>query len=246
MTADLTIGIDVKNSIAGFVLVDKYCRFIRTEMIPCKQPEKITKESMQQTLYTQIKKEWEFGGEQPLQTVVIHRDGRLFDTEEQGIAAATKRLKREKCLAENASVTVLEISKTSMIPVRLIQTRFDKERRQEAYSNPAIGTWYIPEPRTAYLCTTGAEFRNAGTSKPLCIRFISGDLSFEAALRDVFYLSTLAFTKPDYCSRLPITIKLLDNRLRDQASEYDENQDNEWEEDENEMNEVLQQELSQI
>ena len=135
-----------------------------------------------------------------------------------------------------------------MIPVRLIQTRFNESRNQEEYDNPAIGTWYTPDVQTGYLCTTGAEFRNQGTSKPLCVRLISGDLPFEAALRDVFYLSTLAFTKPDYCSRLPITTKLLDNRLRDQASEYDEdeNQNLEWEDGENELDDIIQQELSQI
>jgi hypothetical protein len=74
-------------------------------------------------------------------------------------------------------------------------------------------------------------------------------LAFEEALRDVFYLSTLAFTKPDFCSRLPVTTKLLDNRLRDQASEYDEDehQDLGWEDDEDEeLESIIRQELSQI
>lgn len=248
LAADLTIGIDVKNNLAGFVMVDKYCHYIRTEMIKCKQPEKLTQESVRQTIYDQVKKEWTFGGQQPLKVVVIHRDGRIFDTEEQGITDAVKRLKKEGCLTPNAIVTILEIAKTSMIPVRLIQARFNRSRNREEYDNPAIGTWYIPDAQTGYLCTTGAEFRSQGTSKPLCIRLISGDLPFEAALRDVFYLSTLAFTKPDYCSRLPITTKLLDNRLRDQASEYDEdeNQNLEWEDGANELDDIIQQELSQI
>lgn len=248
LNADLTIGIDVKNHLAGFVMVDKYCRFIRTEMVQSKQREKLTKESIQQTIYEQVKKEWEFAGKQPLKIVVVHRDGRIFDTEEQGIAAAEKRLKKEGCLTNDAVVTILEIAKTSMIPVRLIQPWFDRNRNQETYNNPAIGTCYIPDARTAYLCTTGAEFRTPGTSKPLCIRFVSGDLAFKEALRDVFYLSTLAFTKPDFCSRLPVTTKLLDNRLRDQASEYDEDEHQNlgWEDEEDELEDIIHQELSQI
>jgi hypothetical protein len=73
-------------------------------------------------------------------------------------------------------------------------------------------------------------------------------LVFEEALRDLFYLSTLAFTKPDFCSRLPITTKLLDNRLRDHASEYDEDEHQSlgWEDEDIELEDIIQQELSQI
>ncbi len=249
LNADLTIGIDVKNNLAGFVMVDKYCRYLRTEMVQSKQREKLTKESIQKTIYEQVKNEYQYNGNQPLKILVIHRDGRIFDTEEEGTTSAVKRLRKEGYLTNDASVTVLEIAKTSMIPVRLIQCWADQSKNQETYNNPAIGTCYMPDARTAYLCTTGAEFRTQGTSKPLCIRFISGELAFREALRDVFYLSTLAFTKPDFCSRLPITTKLLDNRLRDQASEYDEDEHQTigWDDDdENELEGIIQKELSQI
>ena len=248
LTADLTIGIDVKNHLAGFVMVDKYCRYLRTEMVSSKQHEKLTRDSIKQVIYEQVIAEWKFNGQQPLKTVVIHRDGRIFDTEEEGIAAAEKRLKKEAYLASDADITILEIAKTSMVPVRLIRPWIDRGTNQETYNNPSIGTWYMPDSQTSYLCTTGAEFRTPGTSRPLCVRFISGNLTFEAALRDVFYLSTLAFTKPDFCSRLPVTTKLLDNRLRDQASEYDEDEHQNigWEDEEEELDDIIQKELSQI
>ncbi len=248
LNADLTIGIDVKNHLAGFVMVDKYCRYLRTEMVQSKQHEKLTKDNIKQIIYEQVVEEWKFNKNQPLKTVVIHRDGRIFDTEEDGISTAEKRLKKEGYLANDATVTILEIAKTSMTPVRLIQPWFDRDRNRESYNNPAIGTWYLPETRLAYLCTTGSEFRTPGTSKPLCIRFVSGNLVFEEALRDLFYLSTLAFTKPDFCSRLPITTKLLDNRLRDHASEYDEDEHQSlgWEDEDNELDNIIQNELFQI
>ena len=249
LSADLTIGIDVKNHLAGFVMVDKYCRYLRTYMVHSKQHEKLTKDTIKQVIYDQVLEEWKFNNRVPLKSVVIHRDGRIFDTELEGIAAAEKRLKKDGYMISDASITILEIAKTSMIPVRLVKPWFDRQNNRDTFSNPSIGTCYIPDVATAYLCTTGAEFYIPGTSKPLCIRFISGDLAFEEALRDVFYLSTLAFTKPDFCSRLPVTTKLLDNRLRDQASEYDEDehQDLGWEDDEDEeLESIIRQELSQI
>lgn len=47
-------------------------------------------------------------------------------------------------------------------------------------------------------------------------------MSFEDCLEDIFYLTALAWTKPDDCSRYPITTKINDRRLGEDASEYDE------------------------
>jgi hypothetical protein len=41
-------------------------------------------------------------------------------------------------------------------------------------------------------------------------------------LSDLFKLTTLAFSKPDDCSRYPLTIKINDVKLSDAASDYDE------------------------
>lgn len=40
-------------------------------------------------------------------------------------------------------------------------------------------------------------------------------------MEDVFYLSNLTWTKPNDCSRDPITIRLTDRFLKDEATAYD-------------------------
>ncbi|MFM9949462.1 MAG: hypothetical protein ACKV1O_16110 [Saprospiraceae bacterium] len=246
LSADLTIGIDVKNNLAGFVFVDKLGHYIRSFLTESKQREKLTENCIKNVLLDQVKYEWELSGQNPFKSIVIHRDGRIFDTEERGIATAVNQLKKAGYLSSDGTVTILEIAKTSMVPIRILKTQFNQEKQRIDYTNPSIGTWFMPESKTAYLCTTGTEFRHPGTSNPLCVRYVSGEQPFEVVLRDVFYLSTLAFTKPDDCSRLPITTKLLDIRLRDQASEYDEEelQNSDWEE--SDLDEAIQNELSQI
>jgi hypothetical protein len=41
-------------------------------------------------------------------------------------------------------------------------------------------------------------------------------------LEDIYYLTALTWTKPDDGTRYPITVKLNDRRLSEDASEYDE------------------------
>jgi hypothetical protein len=46
-------------------------------------------------------------------------------------------------------------------------------------------------------------------------------MSFEEILEDLYYLSTLAYTKPDDCSRLPLTMRLTDRKINNLGSEFD-------------------------
>lgn len=41
-------------------------------------------------------------------------------------------------------------------------------------------------------------------------------------MEDIHYLTALTWTKPDDCSRYPITRRLNDRRLSEDVSEYDE------------------------
>ena len=47
-----------------------------------------------------------------------------------------------------------------------------------------------------------------------------GEFPFESALEDLFCL-TLPWTRPQDCTRYPITLKLNDRFLRAEAGEYD-------------------------
>jgi hypothetical protein len=87
-------------------------------------------------------------------------------------------------------------------------------------TNPIVGTYEILG-NDAFLATTGEPYRFVGTSNPLHITKVSGGMRFEDIIEDIFYLSNLTWTRIDFCSRLPISIKMTDIRLRKIAGEYD-------------------------
>src|SRR5579885_1220826 len=61
-----------------------------------------------------------------------------------------------------------------------------------------------------------------GTTKPLHVVKKSGPLTIEQCMEDVFYLSCLAWTRPEDCSRDPITTKLNDRWLGEEGAEQKE------------------------
>lgn len=217
--ADLTIGIDVKNNLAGFVFVDKFALNIRPDFEPVTKKEKLPTRVIFKKLYETIKKEAKLA---ELKNIVIHRDGRVFDTELKGIDHAINRLVEEQVLPADVFISIVEIPKNSFLSFRMFDNDGNANKKGVNDLNPEIGSYHFLNNEIAYICTTGKEFKHKGTSKPLLVKYISGEISFENILRDIFFLSTLAYTKPDDCSRLPLTIKILDIFLRDQASEYDE------------------------
>jgi argonaute-like protein implicated in RNA metabolism and viral defense len=161
-----------------------------------------------------------------IKDIVIHRDGRLFKQEKQGILQSLQILKKNGILPEDATINIIEIPKHSMIPFRL----FDILREDQALSdivdrgnvlNPEIGSWIKFNSKEAFLCTTGREFRHDGTSKPLYIKYESGSMKIEDILEDIYFLSCLAYTKPDDCSRFPLTIKITDRRINTLGSDFD-------------------------
>ena len=97
----------------------------------------------------------------------------------------------------------------------------EENDRPRRIDNPQVGQYYITGG-DAYLATTGLPFARPGTSKPLHIRYVVGGLPFKDCLEDIYRLSVLAWGRPDDCSRLPITIKMTDRALGEEATEYDE------------------------
>ncbi|MFD2146220.1 hypothetical protein [Mucilaginibacter antarcticus] len=121
----------------------------------------------------------------------------------------------------------MEIPKHAISPFRLFEVKKEYDMRQERIDNgcvlnPEIGSYVKINPKEAFLCTTGREFNHGGSSNPLYIKYSSGSMSMDAILQDIYFLSCLAYTKPDDCSRYPITIKITDRRINTLGSPYDE------------------------
>ena len=83
----------------------------------------------------------------------------------------------------------------------------------------------FPNSREGYLCATGYPFDREGTTvNPLHARKVFGPLAIEKCLHDIYRCTALAWSRPEDCARDPITIKLNDRRLLEDAGEYDEHE----------------------
>lgn len=223
--ADITIGIDVKNHTAGFVIAGDKGRKIRFDLdFDQAESEKISFKRMKKCSIKLLRDEMEYSYNE-VKNIVFHRDGRFYESERDGITDAIKYLKDTGVLPETATVSFIEIHKKSQAPFRLFEVvSHDLDRHQ--IWNPQIGFYYIANSNDAYLCSTGRAFakRRRGTVKPLQVRYLEGALPFEKCLEDIYFLTALAWTNPRDCSREPITIKLNDRHLGEEAGVYSLNE----------------------
>ncbi len=219
LEADLTIGIDVKNHTAGFTF------FYGDETEPSsysrvtKESEKLSKEHIKARILELVRKE-QHNLSKEIKRIVIHRDGRLYPSEEEGIFDAFADLANEGLVSRDFDCNFIEIRKTSSLPVRFFDTA--KENSEGKYvENPVVGSFLILG-NDAYIASTGRPYRIRGTVRPIHIVKKSGEMSFEKILKDFFALTNLTWTKIDGCLRSPMTIKLTDIILREDAGEYEE------------------------
>lgn len=217
--ADITIGLDVKCHTAGFVVVGKNGGEINTLFKTSRQKEKLTKDQSKAYLVEIIRQEAEARTEL-ISVIVLQRDGRIFDTEHDGADEAIAFLKAEGTISPDASLTIVEIPKTSPVRLRLFDISISDGGPW--VENPQVGTYCIINDTDGYLCATGRAFPKNGTVRPLHVRRIGGPLSLEQCLEDIFYLTCLPWTRPDDATRYPITIKLNDRFLGEEAAEYNQ------------------------
>lgn len=218
MHSDLSIGIDVKNNTAGFVLMGPDAKIIRMHCATSRRKERLSEDQLETELYGLIASEASHL-DRGLQNILIMRDGRLYEEEIRGVQRAFRRLGGDLSLGGSPAATLLEIHKTSSMSLRLFDI-FSADGRNRV-RNPKIGDYYRVGD-DAFLATTGWPFDKHGTARPLHVKYVEGPIAFENALEDVFWQSCLTFTKPDDCSTVPISLRLLDRRLREEAGEYDE------------------------
>ena len=219
--ADVVIGIDVKNNTAAFTLIADGGKIIRFSMSPSQQKEQLLKAQVEKFVFDLVRQE-EHYFKQPPKQIVIHRDGRAWPTEIKGLKQACEQLAKGGHLDQNWQLTVVEISRSAPAPLRLFDVKASANLQESSVKNPIVGNWLAQTPDEGYVCTTGRPFRIPGTCKPLHIRRAAGDMPIEHCLSDVFSLSCLTWTRPEGAMRLPISIKLCDRNLFDEATEYDE------------------------
>lgn len=220
LNADLTIGIDVKNKTAGFTIIYKSGEEIRFLSSQSNQREQLSRKHMSIKIYEILKEEKELLSKE-IRKIAIHRQGILFPSERAGIINALERLKREQLLSNNYQCTFAEIKTTSVIHFRLFNVITPPGRQKEKVLNPPVGLYYPLSESTAFLCTTGLPYKFAGTAIPITVIKVQGEMPQGEVVEDVFYLSNLTWTKIDDCSRLPLSVKMNDIRLREIAGDFD-------------------------
>jgi hypothetical protein len=157
----------------------------------------------------------------PIKHIVIHRDGRLYDTEIKGINMGVADLKGQNLVNPDAHTTFVEMSKTSPAALRLFDLSITDFGGPHV-ENPQVGNYYVLNSSEGFICTTGRAFRHGGTSKPLHVIKRSETMTIENCLEDIFALSSLTWTRPEDCSRDPITIKLNDRLLGEYGAQHTE------------------------
>lgn len=167
----------------------------------------------------------------PLRSVVVHRDGRWWKRESQALKEAVSNLIRDKVLATDCAIGVVEIRK-SHFPVRLF-TKVAPPANQ--LLNPLPGTYLVLGQQRALLSTTGrpgawdkSEGRTAGT---LLLNLVesSRPMDIAALTEDAYRLTHLNWSAPDIEISVPVTIRWNDDALRaslvSQQQEEDETYD---------------------
>ena len=220
LNADLTIGIDVKNNVACFTVIHKSGADITFYMSESKQKERLNKDHVYKKVVEIISREQELT-KRTIKNIVIHRQGKLFPSEKDGILQALSKLSKTKLISEDHRCTFVEIRATSRVPFRLFEVTIIPSFQEETVCNPTIGTYALLSENESFICNTGPPYEHWGTTNPLHVIKVCGSLPLEKVLEDVFYLSNLTWTKIDDCSRQPLSIKMTDIRLKEFAGEYD-------------------------
>ena len=219
--ADVVIGVDVKNNTAAFTLIADEGKIVRFSTSPSRQKEQLLKNQVAQFVSDLVRKEGAYLKSHPKQ-IVIHRDGRAWPAEIEGLKEACRQLTVEGHLDQGWQLTGVEIAKSAPATLRLFDVKPSISEQGTDVENPMVGNWIQTTPDEGYVCTTGRPFPIPGTSRPLHIRRTAGDMSIEHCLSDIFSLSCLTWTRPEGAMRLPISIKLCDRSLFDEAAEYDQ------------------------
>jgi len=219
LNADLVIGIDVKNKTAGFTVVRKNGSDITFYSSTSEQKERLGKKHICSKIVEILNQEYATLPS-TVKHITIHRQGKLFSCEKEGIMQALSNASKSGRIRQDYDCTFAEIKSTSRFPFRLFAVEPMSGGQKDMVYNPVAGTYMLVSEKEAFVCTTGPPYEHGGTTKPLHVVKVDGAFDVRKIAEDAFYLANLTWTKIDDCSRLPLTIKMNDIRLREFAGEY--------------------------
>ena len=221
---DLHIGIDLLYGHINYnFLYGKGGRFIKTEtgssISRGRYHEAIKKTPLSNQIISNIKSIKNEGHE--IKNLIIHRDGRWWKSESEGLEYAIAHLKDEDIIPKETKYAIVEIRK-SHLPIRIFSSRF--KERKISLRNPLIGTYLKLDSNNILLTTTGTkawdDFNRGRSANTLLLKVVEkeGNLNIEEIAEDAYNLTHLNWNSPDIDISLPVTITWADQALREKLS----------------------------
>jgi len=221
LNGDVHIGIDVLFGRVGYnFLYDIGGRKVFRESGWATQggraKEAIKRLELSQKLVTGFRKVAASSGR--IRCAVIHRDGRWWPSESQGLKHALAQAKVEGLLDAGFTYVVVEVRKHHA-PVRLLTQA--SEAGRVLLRNPLPGSYLALDDHRLVLATTGrpgtwdsAGGRTAGT---LLLNVVesNGAVNLMSIGEDAYKLTHLNWSAPDIELSLPVTIRWADEALRE-------------------------------
>jgi len=159
--------------------------------------------------------------------IAIHRDGRWYPSESQGLKNAIRILKEKNILPPDVQYTVIEIHKTHK-PIRL----FTKIEVPPYYQNPLPGTYLVLDKKNAILTTTGRpgewDTPDGRTARTILLKIVEPEEpnNIIEIIEDAYNLTHLNWNAPDIEISLPVTIRWADEALRETFRPPSDEQEN--------------------
>jgi hypothetical protein len=140
---------------------------------------------------------------EPIERIIIHRDGELLNEEKEGLEQALEELKGESDVVdEDTELIALDIRKSTAYRL------FDSED-EDNMDQPKTGSFVQIDESTGLLTTLGKPFVSQGTSNPILIsvEMANCDYDLSELAKDILYLSELNWMNPTRNMRIPVTIR---------------------------------------
>lgn len=150
---------------------------------------------------------------EPLRSLLILRDGRQCGDEPKGIQEAVARLKKDKILAEDATIDVIDVRKKSVKNLRMWY------RTSQRYANVLEGHCIYLDDSSALICCTGAATLGPHVTAEPSILSAKEGTDIAKAARAYFALAQLNYSSPNKAHRLAQPLRESDIRLSQRTAQ---------------------------
>ena len=208
LSCDCYIGVDSggsKSRVWSYAyLFDNIGALVGSERGQAYKKESIEKERFKNSIIQAIQK---YPGEKGPKRIVIHRDGRLTQTEREGLQESLIELQNNDMLERDIDCAAVDIKKSHSLRIF--------EHGDAGFQNPFIGSYFALDNQRALLATTGEPVLAQGTANPLLLEMdvIQGKIALNEVIKDIFYLSELNWGAPKMNIKMPITIRFAEKRI---------------------------------